>query len=1114
MQYSLFDVPDENSMHKGNIIKKNTKNLKENTRNNNSFNTHATESQFESIDDISNINSNINSNNNLTKKSTFKNLPLSELKIDYKNVLNESQFLGVTTTEGPVLLLAGAGSGKTHCLVKRVDYLIEQGIAPERILLLTFTNKAANEMQERAAKSLDDRCNRIVASTYHSFFNSKVLRRFGYYVGLKPGYTVVEPSDTVEIIDMIKTDKDLKKDKSFPRSSRIATYISMSLNKNYSIEECLLREFDGKDTDYIYEIESIQDAYNDYKLTHNLIDFDDILIKSIELFKKNENVREYFENMFDYIMVDEYQDSNYLQDELVNLMRQKNTNLCVVGDDSQCLLPGTPVLTTNGYKNIEDVSLNDKLIVASGRGKTAITNFEGINKTFKSAKSVKVRTKKGHFIQGTPDHIVFANYMIPDTYYVVLMYKKGVGFRLDYSKTATLNGKTVKAGFEIKMVNNGANKLWIIDTSDNLNDIKTKLSFYSRKYNILTDSFIAKESTDEELKKFENTAKNGFTLLEELNMFFQEPHAISYKKLSNVVNNEDFSEKNERKERNVLHFTMFGCSKETNPRSEKIYPKRYQSELSFSTENIDFKEICRQEMETVTKPKIQANGKRRYTGRKQYSFQDTAIETIENICNRDGSISVVREAALIKEKVKFKFTPLSHLKVGMLICVYDEKTNSIITDEITEIDFEDYEGYVFDINVPEFRNFIADGIVVHNCIYGFRGSIVRNIINFPKKHPGCKTIKLIENYRSSQEIMDLSNSFMEKHCTEGIPKSLKATHYYMGTKPQLFRPYSEKDEAEKIFDMIEECLVNGMDSKDIAVLSRSSSDTSQLEVLLTKNGYDYEKYGGLKFFDKEIVKDILAFIKVIINYRDEVAWSRILKLLPSIGDKTVRKITPLCLENGFAGLLQYKQGGKSGEVIKKNLFDLYQLVSKIMDEDNPGKIMKMIVEYYYPLKRALILAMRTTELKRDAYLAALTEGIEDANFLIELASQYNKLSSFVDDVILEKKTEKDDKKAQENREKRITISTIHSAKGLEWETVFLMNCIDGRFPNIMPWQIHEKEKENNEELRCFYVAVTRARQYLYMFAPKMARIGANYAPVQVSHFLNGSEEFYDTVDFY
>lgn len=1085
------------------------KNQKESIRSSNFFQPSSGYDSFENIDVIANKNENIG-------KSSFKNLPLSSLKIDYKNILNDSQFMGVTTTEGPVLLLAGAGSGKTHCLINRVSYLIEQGIAPEKILLLTFTNKAANEMQERAAKILDERCNKIVALTYHSFFNSKVLRKFGHYVGLKPGYTVIEPSDTVEIIDMIKTDRDLKKDKNFPKSARIATYISMSLNKNYSIEECLMKEYNGADIEYIKDLESLEEDYNSYKLSHNLIDFDDILIKSIELFKSNDNVRKYYEDMFDYIMVDEYQDSNFLQDELVNLIRQKNHNLCVVGDDSQCLLPGTPILTKNGYKNIENINMTDNLIVATGRGDTNIaTKIGGINKTFKETKVVKITTKSNKTITGTADHIVFANYMMKDTYFIVLMYKKGFGFRIDYSKSSTTKGKTLKNGYEIKMANNGAEKLWILETADTLKNAKKIMNFYSRKYSIPLNPFIFnKNNSDYNASLFNKTAKNGFILLDDLNMFFQEPHALSYKRISKNLS-EIMKEDESLKEKNVLHFTMFGCSRQISSRHEKNYPefpKRYQCELSFSTEDKEFKEICRQEMNTIIKPLVQSNGVRRYVGRKQFQSQDEAIETIENICNKRGSVRVVREAAMVEEKTKFRFTPMSNLRKGMTICAYDENTNTIIYEPVKDIEVSDYSGYVYDINVPELRNFIANGIVAHNCIYGFRGSIVKNIINFPIKHPGCKTIKLIENYRSSQEIMDLSNSFMKHHCTEGIPKSLVATHYYMGTRPQLIRPYSEKEEAEKVLSMIEDCLVNGMDSKDIAVLSRSSTDTSQLEVLLTKNGYEYEKYGGLKFFDKEIVKDILAFIKVIINYRDEVAWSRILKLLPSIGDKTVRKITPLCLESGFVGLLNFKRNGKSGEIIKKNLFNLHELISKLMDEDNPEKIMKMIVEYYYPLKKELIEAMKTTDLKRDEYMSHLSEGMEDANFLIDLASQYNKLSSFVDDVILEKKTEKDDKKALENKAKKITISTIHSSKGLEWETVFLLNCIDGRFPNIMPWQIYEKEKENNEELRCFYVAVTRARQYLYMFAPKMARIGANFGPTQVSHFLKGSEDYYDIVD--
>lgn len=1031
-------------------------------------------------------------------KTPIKHIPLDKLKIDYKNILNPSQFQGVTTTEGPVLLLAGAGSGKTWCLINRVAYLVEQGILPERILLLTFTNKAAKEMQDRASKTLDDRCKQVVASTYHSFFNTRVLRRFGQYVGLKPGYNVIEPADSQEIISMIKTDMDLKKDKSFPKNATVVSLFSMMVNKNYEMEECLNKEFDGQYTEYVDILEEILENFEKYKNEHNMIDFDDILTKSIELFEANESIRQYFENQYDYIMVDEYQDSNYLQDRLVSLMRQNNHNLAVVGDDSQCLIAGTEILTPNGKKKIEDIRPYDSLIVASGRGESqiALCNHMIINKY--NGHVIKIETQSGKTITGTPEHIAFVNYMIPDVHYVILMYRKDIGYRLDVCASLSSDGKTIRNGYESKMLRNQADKIWILSICSSLARARNIMSYYSALYSIPTVPFVPmKGISPEETKNLHymiDSNKCGQKLLNDMNMFFQYPHARINK--TNPICNKKY-----------IHATLFGSAKTTPSRDE--FPQRHKSELSFSTSNKEMKDIveCTTKMKTCEKKRSQ-DDEMRYFGRKQYTSIDKMNEDIALITNEDNDISVIEEAMILNNKKKYKYMPLSHIKERMKVCIMDDD-GTIKEEEVISVKTEQYNGLVYDIGVPEFRNYIAGDIIVHNCIYGFRGSVVENIIRFPETHENCKVIKLEQNYRSSQEIMDLSNSVMKLHCTEGIPKTLRATHENK-KMPVLLRLGNESVTNNRIFEIIKNGLDNGKKLSDYAILSRSSTDTSGLEVLFTKYDIEYEKFGGLKFFDKEIVKDTLAFVRVLTNYRDEVSWNRILKLLPEIGDKTARRITPLCIKKGYHGLNDFKMSGKRGTVIISELHKLSKMIENLMKTDNPKTIMSRISKYYLPLKRKQYEEMNTTEDKRQEYLDKLKEGAEDIAFLIELSSQYNKMDSFVDDVILEKKTDGNKEKTDKEF---ITISTIHSAKGLEWDTVFVLNCVDGRFPKIFSWQIEDREKENNEELRCFYVAITRAKEHLYMTAPQMMRIGAGYSNTEISHFLDGSSHLYNLKRF-
>ncbi|MGN0240655.1 MAG: ATP-dependent helicase, partial [Candidatus Weimeria sp.] len=255
--------------------------------------------------------------------------------IDYEKELNREQLEAVRTTEGPVLILAVAGAGKTRTLIYRVAYLIEKGAEPESILLLTFTNKAAKEMKGRAAKMIGDKAQRITACTYHSFC-LQMLRNYGSAIGLDGNFTILSSADIPDIISMVKEKLLFDDEENFPEARKIAGIISSSINKNLSIEEVLRDEDEGllvfKD-----DITRIADGYKKFKRKRGLLDFDDLLTEYIRLLKSSPKIRELIDDFYKYIMVDEYQDSNCLQDEMLGLMRQKNKNLAVVGDDMQSL---------------------------------------------------------------------------------------------------------------------------------------------------------------------------------------------------------------------------------------------------------------------------------------------------------------------------------------------------------------------------------------------------------------------------------------------------------------------------------------------------------------------------------------------------------------------------------------------------------------------------------------------------------------------------------------------------------------------------------------------------------------------------------------------------------
>ena len=246
--------------------------------------------------------------------------------------LNEQQKLGVFTTEGPVLILAGAGSGKTRVLTHRVAYLIEEkGVAPYHIMAITFTNKAAGEMRERIDSMIGMGSESIWVSTFHSSC-VRILRRFADRLGYANSFTIYDTDDSKtlmkDICKRLEIDTKIYKEKTF------LNVISSAKNELISPEEFAqnaVGDFNKTRQAQVYR------EYQARLKANNAMDFDDLIMKTVELLKFDTEVRSFYQEKFHYIMVDEYQDTNTAQFELVRLLASGRENLCVVGDDDQSI---------------------------------------------------------------------------------------------------------------------------------------------------------------------------------------------------------------------------------------------------------------------------------------------------------------------------------------------------------------------------------------------------------------------------------------------------------------------------------------------------------------------------------------------------------------------------------------------------------------------------------------------------------------------------------------------------------------------------------------------------------------------------------------------------------
>lgn len=258
------------------------------------------------------------------------------LSIDYAAALNSQQLAAVTAGEGPSLVIAGAGSGKTRTLVYRVAYLIDSGIDPSHILLLTFTRKSSQEMLDRAGELIGVRSERVRGGTFHSVANM-LLRRYGRSIGLEPGFTILDRGDAEDLIALVRAQLGLnEKDKRFPRKGTIAEMFSKSENTLRPLDEIVVEEFDHF-SDHLDALEQLQRGYQASKRQRQLVDYDDLLVLLRRLVMEDEGVRRTISSLYRYILVDEYQDTNRLQADIVRHLASTHQNVMVVGDDAQSI---------------------------------------------------------------------------------------------------------------------------------------------------------------------------------------------------------------------------------------------------------------------------------------------------------------------------------------------------------------------------------------------------------------------------------------------------------------------------------------------------------------------------------------------------------------------------------------------------------------------------------------------------------------------------------------------------------------------------------------------------------------------------------------------------------
>jgi DNA helicase-2/ATP-dependent DNA helicase PcrA len=667
----------------------------------------------------------------MSREYTLQRAPASRdagIHVDYTAELNQQQLAAVTASLGPLLVIAGAGSGKTRTLTYRVAYLLENGIDPRNILLLTFTNKAAREMLGRVVNLLPTDTSGLWGGTFHSIGN-RILRRHGSAIGYSSGFTIMDREDQKDLIDTVVASAGIDpKEIRFPKGDVLAEIFSFVVNTEKSLEELLAEKFPY----FLPLLEKIQDVrqrYEKKKQTTNSMDFDDLLQKTLSMFQQHERIAEIYRRQFQFILVDEYQDTNKIQADLVDLLARDHRNVMVVGDDAQ-------------------------------------------------------------------------------------------------------------------------------------------------------------------------------------------------------------------------------------------------------------------------------------------------------------------------------------------------------------------------------------------SIYSWRGANFQNILEFPKRYPDAQVFKIEMNYRSVPEILEVANAAIAANVQQ-FRKHLSATRESKALKPALVALNDGAEQAQFVAQRILELRDENVDLNDIAVLYRAHYHAVELQLELSRRGIPYQITSGVRFFEQAHIKDVTAFVRFVANPRDEVAFKRMVKLLPGIGNRTAENLWR-AWENSVAAIAADADADRGSEATstagetndppqgnysfgerllamtvpakaKKSWQQLVQTLEEIAPGGQPNMPSEMITSVVEAIYEDYAKANFTNyELRR-----------EDLNQLAIFARQFKDVHEFLSQLALISNVDSEAAPNQIGDKEAVNLSSVHQAKGLEFHTVFVIWLSDGMFPSNRSLDTRDALEE---ERRLFYVAITRARDELYLTYPQM-RLSGGYGDV-------------------
>jgi superfamily I DNA/RNA helicase len=866
--------------------------------------------------------------------------------------LNEPQREAVTYGEGPLLILAGAGSGKTRVLTHRIAYLVATDAAkPNEILAITFTNKAAGEMRDRAELLVGRRVRAMWVMTFHAAC-ARMLRAHADKLGYTRRFTIYDQADSRRLVKRCLDELGIDPKRFTPSS--IHNQISDAKNR--------LRDADAYSqiVGSFFE-QTVADAFRMYERElhrMNAMDFDDLLVNAVNVLQLFQEVRDQYAGTFRHVLVDEYQDTNHAQYRWLQLLAEERRNLMVVGDDAQCLVAGTLVTMADGSRRpIEEVRVGDHVMSGHGDGAFAPAPVVRIHRSV-AADGVAITTRSGRRLVSTPEHTHFAGYRPALPALAGAVSTADAGVRNARNRTAPGGpGGT------------SASQAPISPVRGEPGDFRAFCTAAGR-------------------------VRGGG----------EGAGSTATSTLQNV--------------------------------SEPT-PRRDAGDIS---------------MESMLMSPERSGGR-----------------GFDTFYMGDGGWPC---AALGERGEALPFTPAALVRPGMVM--FDEHGGYDVVESVQRIALD---APVYDLDVDRTHNFVANGIVTHNSIYGFRGADIRNILEFEDAFPDAHVIKLEQNYRSTQTILDAANAVIRNNRAQKA-KSLW-TELGQGDPIKIRELEDEHAEARYVTGEVQRLLDEGISRAEIAVFYRTNAQSRVLQDTLVRGDIPYQVIGGPKFYDRAEIKDAIAYLITLVNAQDAGAFTRIVNSpRRGIGSTSISRVLAYTNTTGTSiwdtasepeqvpGL-----GPAAVKALRRFMATMHVLRERV--EANPpiAELLKEVLQETGYLEA--LQAERTIEAQGR---------IENLDELINVAAEYDALTAAEPEReaslagFLEQTALRSDADDNSDDEGLVTLMTLHNAKGLEYPIVFMIGLEEGVFPHSRALD----EGGLEEERRLCYVGITRAQRDLYL----------------------------------